>query len=84
MPDRDRVVGAGIVAGSVAGAWRPEIPPSSKVFRAVNGLPDWLYSPLWAPMQLGNLVVGTLVGLLVALVDRRLAPRRRGAARPPS
>jgi undecaprenyl-diphosphatase len=65
------LVGAGIVAASVAGAWRPEIPTAERtVFRAINGLPDWLYWPLWAPMQLGNLVVGTLVGLLVALVDR--------------
>jgi undecaprenyl-diphosphatase len=32
----------------------------------VNGLPGWLYWILWLPMQLGNLVVGTLVGLAVA------------------
>jgi undecaprenyl-diphosphatase len=32
----------------------------------INGLPGWLYWPLWPPMQLGNLVVGTVVGLLVA------------------
>ena len=65
------LAGAGILAGSVAGAWRPEIPPLERtVFRAVNGLPGWLYWPLWAPMQLGNLVVGTLAGLAVALVDR--------------
>jgi undecaprenyl-diphosphatase len=36
------------------------------VFHALNGLPGWLYWPLWLPMQLGNLVVGTAVGLLVA------------------
>jgi undecaprenyl-diphosphatase len=36
------------------------------VFRAVNGLPDWLYVPLWPVMQLGNLVVGTAAGLVVA------------------
>ena len=35
----------------------------------INGLPYWLYVPLWLPMQLGNLVVGTLAGLAVALVD---------------
>jgi membrane-associated phospholipid phosphatase len=36
------------------------------VFHAVNGLPNWLYWIVWAPMQLGNLVVGTLVGLASA------------------
>jgi len=65
------LVGVVIVSLSVVGAWRPVIPASEQaVFRAVNGMPGWLYWPLWAPMQLGNLVVGTVVGLLVALVDR--------------
>jgi undecaprenyl-diphosphatase len=36
------------------------------VFRAVNGLPGWLYWILWLPMQLGNLVVGTVLGLVAA------------------
>jgi membrane-associated phospholipid phosphatase len=63
-------VGLVLVVGSVAGARRPEIPePERQVFRAVNGLPDWLYGPLWLPMQLGNLVVGTVVGLVVTLAD---------------
>jgi undecaprenyl-diphosphatase len=44
-----------------------------RVFRAINGLPDSLYVPLWVPMQLGNLVVGTLAGLVVAAVLRDLA-----------
>lgn len=43
----------------------------SRVFRAVNGSPDWLYPVLWGPMQLGNLVVGAVVALAVALVGRR-------------
>jgi membrane-associated phospholipid phosphatase len=38
------------------------------VFHAINGLPGWLYWILWPPMQLGNLVVGTLVGLVIAWV----------------
>jgi membrane-associated phospholipid phosphatase len=38
------------------------------VFHAVNRLPEWLYWILWLPMQLGNLVVGTLVGLVIAWV----------------
>jgi undecaprenyl-diphosphatase len=45
--------------------------PESRVFHAINGLPGWLYPVLWGPMQLGNLVVGALVALAVALVGRR-------------
>jgi undecaprenyl-diphosphatase len=43
----------------------------SRIFHAVNGLPDWLYPLLWGPMQLGNLVVGAVVALTVAVVGRR-------------
>lgn len=43
----------------------------SRVFHAVNGLPEWLYPMLWGPMQLGNLVVGAVVALAVALFGRR-------------
>jgi membrane-associated phospholipid phosphatase len=65
------LVGVVVVGLSVLGAWRPAIPgPEQAVFRAINGLPGWLHWPLWAPMQLGNLVVGALVGLAVAAVDR--------------
>jgi undecaprenyl-diphosphatase len=70
------VAGAGmaILAASVAGARHPTIHPTeARVFHAINGLPGWLYPVLWAPMQLGNLVVGTAAGWLVALVDRDLA-----------
>ena len=68
------VTGLVVLAVSVALARRPTISATeSRVFRTVNTLPDWLYKPLWLPMQLGNLVVGTVVGLLVALVDRDLA-----------
>ena len=60
-------VGAAVLAGSVVSALGPTIPArESAVFHAVNGMPDWLYRPLWVPMQLGNLVVGTLAGLAVA------------------
>ena len=56
-----------IFALSVAGARHSYIHPTEqRVFRAVNHLPDWLYGPLWLPMQLGNLVVGTAAGLAVA------------------
>ena len=40
------------------------------MFHAVNDLPDRLYVLLWLPMQLGNLVVGTGVGLAVAVAAR--------------
>ena len=60
-----------ILALSIAAAREPVISRrESRVFHAVNGLPDGLYWILWAPMQLGNLVVGTVAGLVVALVDR--------------
>ncbi|HEY6532852.1 MAG TPA: phosphatase PAP2 family protein [Acidimicrobiales bacterium] len=63
------VIGASTLAGSVAGASGDVIPRwESRVFRFVNGLPDALFVPLWVPMQLGNLVVGTLAGMLAALV----------------
>ncbi len=65
------VVGAGVLCGSVAGALLPEVHPRERrVFRAVNGLPDWLYRPLWVPMQLGNLAVGCGAGLLAAWAYR--------------
>ena len=61
------IFGGVLLAASVAGASRPVIHPlEQRVFRAVNGLPDWLYWPVWLPMQLGNLVVGTLAGLAIA------------------
>jgi undecaprenyl-diphosphatase len=66
--------GLAMLAASVALARRPTISATeSRIFRAVNRLPDWLYKPLWLPMQLGNLVVGTVAGLFVALFDRDVA-----------
>ena len=63
------VVGLAIAAASVAAARRRDIAPwEVRVFHAINGLPGWLYWVLWPPMQLGNLVVGTLVGLVIAWV----------------
>lgn len=64
------LVGAAVLAGSVAGARHDHITPGERrVFLAVNGLPGWLFWPLWPPMQLGNLVVGTAVGLGIAWAD---------------
>lgn len=41
------------------------------VFDTINGLPDWLYRPLWVFQQLGNIVVALLIGLLFAALLRR-------------
>jgi len=61
------VVGALLLAVSITGARGTEIPAAEMaVFRAVNGLPEWLYRPLWLPMQFGNLVVGAVAGLAAA------------------
>jgi undecaprenyl-diphosphatase len=63
-------VGLLVVALSSLAARKPYIGKvESGLFHAVNGLPDWLYPLLWLPMQFGNLVVGTVAGLVVALVD---------------
>jgi undecaprenyl-diphosphatase len=67
-------VGLAILAASIGAARRPDIPAwEAQLFHAVNGLPGWLYWVLWPPMQLGNLVVGTLVGLACAWVAREPA-----------
>jgi undecaprenyl-diphosphatase len=66
--------GAVVMLLSIAGARGSVIGPvEQRVFRAVNGLTDRLYPVLWGPMQLGNLVVGTLAGVVVALVAGDLA-----------
>jgi membrane-associated phospholipid phosphatase len=67
------LVGLGLLVVSERIARRPAIPPAERaVFQAINGLPDLLFPILWLPMQLGNLVVGTGAGLVVAIVDRDL------------
>jgi undecaprenyl-diphosphatase len=66
-------VGLIVLGLSVAHARKPSISASeARVFHAINGLPNVLYWPLWLPMQLGTLAVGTGVGLVVALVARDL------------
>jgi undecaprenyl-diphosphatase len=47
-------------------------------FHAVNGLPEWLYRPLWIFQQLGNVVVALLIGLFLAALLRR--PKLAAAA----
>jgi len=64
------LAGAGAVVLTLSIFWAryPVIHPAEmRVFRAINGLPGWLYGILWLPMQLGNLVVGCLAGALFAL-----------------
>jgi membrane-associated phospholipid phosphatase len=63
-------VGMVVVSLSIAAARKPIISPAeSRLFHVVNGLPDELYPFVWVPMQLGNLVVGTAAGLVIALID---------------
>lgn len=62
------VLGVVLGAASVGAARHDRIHPlEQRAFHAVNGLPGWLFPVLWLPMQLGNLVVGTAVGLAVAV-----------------
>ena len=65
------VVGAIAFVGAFIAARHPEIHPhEQRAFRTVNHLPDWLHRLLWVPMQLGNLVVGAVAGLAVAVISR--------------
>src|SRR5262249_40514176 len=62
-------VGLLVVALSVNEARKPSISRTeARVFHAINGRPGWLYWLLWPPMQLGNLIVGMLAGLVIALL----------------
>jgi len=71
VPASLAVAGVVVLALSAWGARYKELHPvEMRVFRAVNRLPDWVYEPLWLPMQLGNLVVGSAAGLVVALLLR--------------
>jgi undecaprenyl-diphosphatase len=68
LPIATAVVGFVVLALSAAWARRDRIPSRERaVFRAINRLPNWLYWPLWLPMQCGNLVVGVVLGVGIAL-----------------
>jgi membrane-associated phospholipid phosphatase len=44
------------------------------IFNAVNGLPEWLYWPLWPFQQLGAILIGPVVAVVALLLRRyRLA-----------
>jgi membrane-associated phospholipid phosphatase len=71
IPGSLALAGVIVLGLSAWGARADEIHPlEMRAFRAVNRLPGWLYAPLWLPMQFGNLVVGALAGLAVALLLR--------------
>lgn len=62
-------IGLIILTTSIVLARRPVIGPAEmRLFGVVNRLPDALYGILWLPMQAGNLVVGTVAGLVVAVL----------------
>lgn len=67
MPLTSILLGSVAAVLSILSARRPALPAAEMaVFRAINRLPDWLYWPLWLPMQMGNLAVGALAGALAA------------------
>jgi undecaprenyl-diphosphatase len=71
IPGSLALAGVVVLGLSAWGARADEIHPlEMRAFRVVNRLPGWLYAPLWLPMQFGNLVVGALAGLAVALLLR--------------
>ena len=58
------VVVCGLVARGGVPGWE------RVVFRAVNGLPGWLYRPMWSAQLLGVLITPVVVAV-VALVLRK-------------
>jgi undecaprenyl-diphosphatase len=69
IPGSIAVAGAVVLAVSVVWARYDELHPlEMHVFRVVNRMPDWLYVPLWLPMQYGNFMVGMVAGVGVGLV----------------
>jgi uncharacterized membrane protein YbhN (UPF0104 family)/membrane-associated phospholipid phosphatase len=42
-----------------------------KLFSWINGLPEWLYRPMWLFQQAGNLILAFVIVILVAIVLRR-------------
>ena len=66
--------GALLLAGSwVVVAATHQVPHwESRVFEAVNDLPDFLWRPLWAPMQVGSFVGSLVVVALTGLISRNV------------
>ena len=68
------LVGAVVLALSAWAAAAPAVPRwEARAFATVNGLPHVLWPILWLPMQVGNLVVGAALGLIVAIALRDVA-----------
>src|SRR5215831_9646352 len=69
--------GAAAVLVSALAVHRNRVGPAeARAFRAVNGLPDWLYLPAWAVMQLGTLGAAPVAAGLAWLAgDGELARR---------
>ena len=70
-------VGVGAIAASLAPLRRDKVGHREEaVFRAVNGLPDALYVPAWAVMQLGTVgAAPAAAGVALLAGQRRLAVR---------
>lgn len=74
MPLGVGLLGVVLLGASLAGVRPDRIHPlEQRAFHAINALPDRLFWVLWAPMQLGNLVVGTAVGMGVAIAFGEIA-----------
>jgi undecaprenyl-diphosphatase len=62
-----------LVASWVAVTAADRLPKwEANVFKAVNGLPDWIWPVLWTPMQVGSYVGSLVVVALTALISRDL------------
>lgn len=66
------VGGAAIARAGVPGLERT-------VFEAVNGLPGWLYGPVWLPMQAGSIAGGLLLAGALGIGTRRATVAGVGA-----
>jgi undecaprenyl-diphosphatase len=65
------VVGLAVLAAGILLVRDGAVPNWERsLFLAINGLPEWLYWPLWPTQQLGALAIGPIVAV-VALVLRR-------------
>lgn len=51
-----------------------------RVFGGINGLPGWLFPPVWGPMQLGSVVGAVFVAATLFGFGRRIAATTYAAA----
>jgi undecaprenyl-diphosphatase len=76
------IVAAVVVAVTTALALVGTSAFEADVFGAFNGLPEWLYGPVWLVMQLGTIGIAAIVGLVVGFALRRPALARLFVATP--